>query len=533
MSVTSKTLFTLGFSEGKEFGEALKLVKTLEASGLDDDAVIQALTELQLAKPQPLEMTAPKEVAIAMQAETPEECDNLNKVLSTMSRLSQSPVISGIAVMPDACPAGGDDAAITVGGAIAVENAIVPYSTSADLCCSMHATFFQLQDHSQLSIANLMDSLQASTRFGAGGRKPHELVYHEVIDENVWNNPFLSGLQSYAKVHMADQGDGNHFAYLGVINPKVMSGKLSAAGYDELAVKLSKVDQCFVFVTHHGSRGLGAQVYKRGLAAAVGYTAKVAKNIPKAAAWLDFNTKEGQDYWDALQYVSRWTLANHQSIHTLFLQQIKGQKVADFGNQHNFCWVKPTPDNNGTPQIGKPNIFLHGKGATPAWKDQIGRPLLGLIPLNMASNILIVLGANNEKYLSFAPHGAGRNLSRSQVTKGFKDDQGEVLTTAVKKSIEQQTKGLDIRWFNGTPDISESPLGYKNADSIKKAISTFKLAEVIGEIRPLGCIMAGSAPIYRGKRQSRKELRKISTRAERRNAKQHIMDDLLESEDDQ
>lgn len=46
----------------------------------------------------------------------------------------------------------------------------------------------------------------------------------------------------------------------------------------------------------------------------------------------------------------------------------------------------------------------------------------------------------------------------------------------------------------GAPDLSESPLGYKDATKVKAQIEQFQLATVVGEIRPLGCIMAGEAP---------------------------------------
>ena len=35
-----------------------------------------------------------------------------------------------------------------------------------------------------------------------------------VLDKSVWSNPFLSGLEEHAAIHLADQDDGNYFAYL-------------------------------------------------------------------------------------------------------------------------------------------------------------------------------------------------------------------------------------------------------------------------------------------------------------------------------
>jgi RNA-splicing ligase RtcB len=233
-----------------------------------------------------------------------------------------------------------------------------------------------------------------------------------------------------------------------------------------------------VLVTHHGSRGLGADVYRRGKAAAERWCRENAKDIPDAAAWIPYDSPEGTAYWDALQYISRWTRENHAQIHAAFLRRIGQRALVQVGNEHNFVWKRG-------------DEFYHGKGATPAWQSGDGQPLIGLIPLNMAREILLVLGSNNDTYLSFCPHGAGRNRSRSATLRGFKDADGELDAGRVRESIARETTGLDIRWYCGTPDLSESPIGYKDATRVKAQIERFGLAAVVGEVQPRGCIMAG------------------------------------------
>jgi RNA-splicing ligase RtcB len=68
-------------------------------------------------------------------------------------------------------------------------------------------------------------------------------------------------------------------------------------------------------ITHLGSRGLAAQLYQRGLKAAIQATKALAVGEPENAAWLPYESEEGQDYWEALQYVSRWT-ASQPSDHS-------------------------------------------------------------------------------------------------------------------------------------------------------------------------------------------------------------------------
>lgn len=49
-----------------------------------------------------------------------------------------------------------------------------------------------------------------------------------------------------------------------------------------------------------------------------------------------------------------------------------------------------------------------------------------------------------------------------------------------------------MRAFSPTaPDVSETPTAYKSAETVRAQIDHFGLAEVVAEITPLGCLMAG------------------------------------------
>jgi tRNA-splicing ligase RtcB len=477
MAFTGHTLLTYGWTPGPHFKQALQHADGLADKGYSDQRMIQELEQfLPIIAPKIPLRTDPVPLAEAIQPTNALEESNLTSVRACMLNMQRLPVVTQAAVMPDACPAG---QGITVGGAIIVENAIIPAAHSADICCSMFATFFTAPD---LEVSKAMDVLQASTRFGPGGHAPENYVHHPVLDEDVWSNPFLSGLQVFGAKHLVDQGDGNHFGYLGTISvDAALVEQLSA--YD---INLP-IGQAYVLVTHHGSRGLGAQVYKRGIKVAAQQTNAIAEHVPTSGHWIDSKSEEGQSYWDALQYLARWTKANHTLIHSKFITELSKvysvTQLGQMGNEHNFVWKRPS-DN---PEV---DHFFHGKGATPAWSEN-GQPLLGLIPLNMAAPILLVQGLDNAEYLSFAPHGAGRNESRTSLLKRYKGADGEDDTAAIAHTISSTTAGLDIRWYSGTPDLSETPVGYKNAHQVTQQIEDFRLATTLGQINPLGCIMAG------------------------------------------
>ncbi|MGE9266722.1 MAG: RtcB family protein [Verrucomicrobiales bacterium] len=457
----------------------------------------------------------PAPLALAIRAETPTEEKNLQRVLARMDELLRCPVISSGALMPDACPAGSESASMPVGSVITAENALIPAAHSADICCSLRASFY----HSELSIDEELDALAKATRFGPGPRP--DPPTHPVTEEEVWKNPFLKGLQEKARAHLADQGDGNHFASLGEVDhlPALVE-KLSSLGYPELARQLhdSGHEQLRVLVTHHGSRALGAAVFARGLDAAIKQTRRHARDIPDAAAWLYADSPEGENYWQALQYIARWTRANHDCIHDGFLDKVGSRNIARLGNEHNFVWKR---DRN----------YLHGKGATPAWHDPEGRPLLGFIPLNMVEPILLVAGGNQETFSSFAPHGAGRNLSRRALLKTYRNKLGDLSADKVTHAIAEATAGLSLRWYLGQADLSETPVAYKNAETVTAQIREFALAENLAKISPRGCLMAGRAPVAAEKPLSPKQLRQIQHRKERRKTRQRNW--LDHSDDDE
>lgn len=516
--INGNTLKEWGWPPGPHFKIALERAKALAAEGLSADAVRAQLAPDLAALTTLLERRTPdpNRLGVAMEASTDDERENLEKVRTQMLAMTTIPVVERGAILPDACPTGGDEAAITVGGAVAVREAIIPAAHSADICCSMYCSFFPATGH---TTAQLLDLLQQCTRFGIGGRQPHEQIHHPVLEEKVWRNPFLAGLQSLAKAHLGDQGDGNHFAFLGRLRLDANDRSAwAAAGYAEWMAALRDDTSYLALVTHHGSRVLGAQVYKQGLRSAIAHTKRVAAHIPSSAAWLDMNSDQGRDYWEALQYVARWTRANHQVIHAAFLHKLDFPTPAlAFGNEHNFVWRR------------RDGLYYHGKGATPAWKDADGRPLPGLIPLNMASPILLCLGADNEELLGFAPHGAGRNISRTTLHKRFHDPSGRPDHDRINAAIANATKDIDVRWWYGRPDLSETPLGYKDADAIAAQITRFGLGRVCGHIDPLGCIMAGDpgpAPWKALKKEpSPKQLRQQAHRADRRRDKQRGWDE--------
>jgi tRNA-splicing ligase RtcB (3'-phosphate/5'-hydroxy nucleic acid ligase) len=489
MIITGTDLIQRGWRPGPELGQALKRANQVLATG----GTLEVALDAAGSPPKPAEIIGLLREPVCLNeafgsSDNTEEEENQRAVREHMSRLLRVPVVVGAAVMPDACPAGAEP--ITVGGAIAVHKAIIPAAHSADVCCSMCASFFPaFRTHDQQ-----MQTLLDVTHFGPGGRAQGSWIHHAIVDQRNDRNPFLQGLDNHCRSQMGTQGDGNHFAYLGQIRVSdELKRNLTNAGHGYLFDLLSRhsegVPFLNVLVTHHGSRGFGAQVYKRGKEVAERFASKLCPETPKGTEWIPSDTVEGRDYWEALCYIHDWTKANHETIHQRFLDQLMVGAAGRLFNAHNFVWRRG-------------DVFLHGKGATPAWKDPQGRQSLGLIPLNMAAPILLVAGNDNGKFLSFAPHGAGRNRSRTQTINRYSS------RAEMEQVVADTTKGIDVRWFSGKLDFAETPVGYKNAAKVTAEIQEFNLATVLGEIKPLGCIMAGEQPEPFWKQQKRERERK-------------------------
>lgn len=438
MIITGKDLIALGYAPAGWFGAAIAEANT---TGNDLAAIAK---RHQPPAAIPLQSDLPFFSNIT--PENDAERANVDAVKAHMVELMKVPTVRAGAIMPDACPADKRLGTIPVGGVVSSTD-IHPGMHSADICCSMAISIFD-----DANPTAVLDAGMRLSHFGGGGRPRGEQWPVPVsILQAFERNPFLKGELSSTMEHFGTQGDGNHFFYVGRV---ASSGKIA-------------------LVTHHGSRRPGAMLYKGGMVLAEKTRRRVSPETHEQNAWIVADSREGNDYWQALQIIREWTKASHFSIHNKVASALNIVIDDRFWNEHNFVFQKSD------------GLFYHAKGATPAFdgyaKDASG---LTLIPLNMAEPVLITKGLNADHGLGFAPHGAGRNFSRTAHMRSFGDRSHDDI-------FAEETKGLDARSFCGIPDISELPSAYKNAKSVRAQIEQFGLAEIVDTVEPIGSIMAG------------------------------------------
>jgi RNA-splicing ligase RtcB len=463
--VTGKDLLDLGFKPGKWFKDALEHINV---HGLEGEALHAYLDTVKPAPELPL-LPEPVPFHENIRATSAVEQDNIDYVKKSMDLLMRTPTVVGGAIMPDACPAG-PLGTIPVGGVVAARGAIHPGMHSADICCSVMLTNLGRTDPK-----TVLDAAQQLTHFGPGGREAgQQFALPAEIEAEMRANPFLNSERSLkmAREHLGTQGDGNHFLYVGV----------SAATGDT------------VLVTHHGSRGVGAVLYGHGMKVAEFFRRDISPATDPANAWIPTNTPEGENYWAALQTVRKWTKQNHLVLHEAIAAKLAAPVQQRYWNEHNFVF------RDG-------DVFYHAKGATPLdpkFLPDITGPRI--IPLNMAQPILIVEGGTTANNLGFAPHGAGRNLSRTRHKRS-------IVGKTDEQVFAEETQGIDARFFFNRIDVSELPSAYKNAEEVKRQIVEFDLATTVDEIQPYGCIMAGDweqdAP-WRKKKLAKAEAKRLA-----------------------
>lgn len=442
-NINGDTLIELGFTPGKWFKTAIRYINEQQISG---QAMLDYLEQYKFEL-----MALHAEIvpfSVNIKADNEPEQQNVDVVVATMKELMKTPTVVGGSIMPDACPTG-SVGTIPVGGVVVAQNAIHPGMHSADICCSVLLTDFGKADPK-----SVLDAAHSVTHFGPGGRDRNaQFRLPADLLEAFEGNTFLNEQQMIqaARAHLGTQGDGNHFLYVGI----------------------SKKTGHTMMVTHHGSRGVGAKLYTKGMTIAERFRLQLSPDTLKQNAWIPFETEEGREYWKALQVIRKWTKLNHTVLHDATAQKL-GLKIGNrYWNEHNFVFRKD-------------DLFYHAKGATPL-DPQFMPDITGprLIPLNMAEPVLIVEGNPTATNLGFAPHGAGRNLSRTQHRKLLSHK-------TVEEVFAEETAGLDVRFFSDEIDITELPSAYKSAANVRNQMEEFGLGTVVDEVMPYGCIMAGN-----------------------------------------
>ena len=280
-------------------------------------------------------------------------------------------------------------------------------------------------------------------------------------------------------------GSGNHFLEIGIID-KIYNA--------QLAHKFSLEQDQVIVIVHSGSRGFGYQVCDDFLHQMVRELPSFPYKIPdKQLACAPYNSKLGQEYYQAMCCAANYAWANRQVLMSLAKKAlIKTLSISE--NQLGFQLIYDVCHNIAKVETHNVNgqdmkLCVHRKGATRAFgpgRDElseeyreIGQPVI--IPGDMGTNSYLLIGTEQAMQESFGSccHGAGRVMSRSKAKRTFSFQQ-------VKNEL--QKKGIVVFSVQKSTLVEESPQTYKNVSDVVEAVEMAGLAKKIARTRPLGVL---------------------------------------------
>lgn len=384
--------------------------------------------------------------------------------VNQMARACRLPVAAAGALMPDAHVGYG----LPIGGVLATRNAVVPYAVGVDIACRMRLSVLDLppsmlgSDHGR---AKLEDAIERETRFGIGAAFQRKRQ-HAVLDGDWGVSRITSQNKDKAWAQLGTSGSGNHFVEFGVLT--ITDEDVARRG--DAAAEASSgfgsgwrfslpAGQYLALLSHSGSRGTGAAVCDYYSKLAMKQRSELPKDL-SYLAWLDLDSQEGREYWNAMNLMGEYAAANHECIHRHVLRSLGAEAIGYVENHHNFAWKEEHTLPDGT----REELIVHRKGATPA-----GSGVLGVIPGSMATPGFVVRGRGSAQSLMSASHGAGRVMSRTKAKQSFA--WGNVKRELADAGVKVISAGID-----------EVPGVYKDIHQVMAQQQD--LVEVIGRFDP-------------------------------------------------
>lgn len=368
--------------------------------------------------------------------------------LAQMERACRLPVSLAGALMPDAHVGYG----LPIGGVLATDNAVIPSAVGVDIACRMRLSVFDLPPTElENQPERFIRAIDTETRFGVGAAfSPRR--QHAVMDDDWSVSPVTRAEKDRAWDQLGTSGSGNHFVEFGVITALRESPTLPPSPRVAL-------------LSHSGSRGIGAAVCKHYSAVARQKHPELPSDL-RDLAWLDLESDEGREYWEAMELMGRYAAANHELIHRHIARHLGLEPILEVENHHNFAWIERHSIDGQEREV-----VVHRKGATPA-----GRNVLGVIPGSMASSGYLVRGLGCAEALHSASHGAGRRMSRTQARRQL--NWRKLNDLLRDRGVRLLSAGLD-----------ESPEAYKDIEAVMSEQSD--LVESLARFEPRIVRMSG------------------------------------------
>lgn len=358
-----------------------------------------------------------------------------------------------LALMPDAHLGLG----ATVGSCIPTRGAIMPAAVGVDIGCGMMAvrTQFTRRDFnvraatSSNTLADLHKMISSAVPLSAGAANQK---IQKTAEKRIADLEEMAGFEQAEKTlprwrfQLGTLGSGNHF----------------------IEISQDENNGVWLFL-HSGSRGVGNRIATQHIRIAKAYCEKQGYKLPnKDLAYLEEGTPEFDAYLEGLRWAQHFALLNRQEMMDRVIACVSdwiGEPVegdTEVNCHHNYTEKVTLPASQGW-EDHDVEVYLSRKGAIDASQGR-----LGLIPGSMGDLSYVVKGLGNTESLWSAPHGAGRNFSRSAAKARF-----------TREDLDKRMDG--ITWGQSDAFLDEHPEAYKPIDVVMH--DARDLVQVVHELR--------------------------------------------------
>ncbi|WP_435771913.1 RtcB family protein [Nocardioides sp. SYSU DS0651] len=335
-----------------------------------------------------------------------------------------------LALMPDAHLGLG----ATVGSVIPTLGAIIPAAVGVDIGCGMIAVRTQYTaDQLPADRRPLREAIERAVPLSAGAAnrkvsREHTERRLEVLAREAEQAGFdPAGYAARWDLQLGTLGSGNHF----------------------IEVTVDEEQRVWLFL-HSGSRGVGNKIAQRHIKVAQRLCEKWHIDLPhRDLAYLAEDTDEFWTYIREMRWAQHYALLNREEMMDRVVRQFAEWVGATDAKDVERC-EEINCHHNYTEQethYGR-TVWLSRKGAINA---EQGR--MGLIPGSMGTASYVVAGKGNPVSLNSAPHGAGREYSRSRARRTF-----------TREQLREAMTGIEYRDTDAF--IDEIPAAYKDIDRV-------------------------------------------------------------------
>jgi tRNA-splicing ligase RtcB len=340
-----------------------------------------------------------------------------------------------VAVMPDAHVGFG----MPIGGVLAAVDTIVPNAVGVDIGCGMLAARTDLTSISEEALLQVLTGIRQVVPIGF---EHHKVDQPWLGFDRAPDIPLIQQELSSARRQLGTLGGGNHF------------------------IEFQRGSDGNVWIMiHSGSRNFGfktANIYQK--TAQTLCSRKGWELQDRDLAYLPLDSREGQEYFAAMNYCCDFAKANRELMMERVgevVARITRAKILETINiHHNYAALETHYQSQ---------VVVHRKGATKASRDTVG-----IIPGSMGAKSYIVNGLGNPESFESCAHGAGRKMGRKQAIRSLDLE-------AEQKKMQGILHGLRAR-----SALDEAPGAYKDIDAVMALQRD--LVEIMVSLSPLASI---------------------------------------------